>query len=216
MRMRLNQLLMTLVVLLIATGSFQCTSEQARRAEQMAILKKKWESRPIRPGQSKVRDFFWKDLVDSTIAIQIGEEGFAMPSSWMRVYLLCDTQPGSVIADARRSFRYALTYEADTIRTLDDSVRFCFCDSTLARVFQEHKARCIDRTFKFASYDSFYVPFRKRYIKPLESMVTQYKIIFSDTSLTDAVESLKHIPGAHRVYRIVEVKDIMPVYQEGQ
>jgi hypothetical protein len=133
----------------------------------------------------------------------------------MRVYLSYDNVPDSGISDARQAFRYALSYDADTIRTLDDTTHFCFCDSTLARVLQEHRARCIDRMFKFVSYDSFYVPFRNRYIKPLESMVTQYKIIFSDTSLTDAVESLKHLPGVHRVYRIVEMKDIVPTSQEG-
>jgi hypothetical protein len=214
--MRLKRILMILAVLLVATASFQCTSEQARRAEYFEIARKRWESRPIRPWQSKVRDFFWRDLLDSAIAIRVADEVFTMPKSWMRVYLSYDAQAGPGIVDARRAFRYALTFDADTIRTLDDTTRFCFCDSTLARIFQEHRVRCIDRTRKLVSYDSAYAPLRKRYIRLPESMATNFKIIFSDTSLTDAVEFLKRIPGVHLVYRFGGINDEVPLYQEIQ
>lgn len=200
---------MMLAVLLVAAGSFQCTSEQARRAEQVAREREMWETQPIRPGYCKVRELFWRDLIDSAISLRIVGGGLSMPLSWVRVYLSYPNHPNSDAVDARSAFSFALTYDADTIRTLDDTTQFCSCDSTLSRVFREHRVRCIDRFMKRRSFDSVYAPWLKRRIARPESQQAMLRVIFSDTTLAPAVAALKRVAGVREVFRIVEM-DIMP------
>jgi hypothetical protein len=177
---------MMLAILLVAAGSFQCTSEQARRAERREQFRARWLKRPS--YLCKIMPLYAEDRADSGVCAKFDQDIFYMPLEWMRVSLRYDNVNDTGFVEASHLVQYALNCDGDTIRVTDTGETLWIGDPALERFFLTCKPTTVDRLFKSDSYHS--IP-----------RATFYILMMPDTNLAPVVEALRTIPGVKAAIR---------------